>query len=109
MSADETLPDSRLERVLRLTTQLADRVLDAQIMKRPVPEDQARALASAARLLHDHGVESPPLLTQVLHELAQEVGQGEPSRCEEIEAETNPKVAQLKRFLGVFRREKDQP
>ncbi|MCJ2071399.1 hypothetical protein MKK75_21810 [Methylobacterium sp. J-030] len=60
----------RLAEVLRLCTLLADRALDAQITGRAVPADQAAALAKAARLLQDHSVEWPPLLTQVLHELA---------------------------------------
>lgn len=65
-----------LAEVLRLCTVLADRALDAQIMGRPVPVQQAAALAKAARLLQNHGVEWPPLLMQVLHELAGKIGQG---------------------------------
>ncbi|MDE4915255.1 hypothetical protein PQI07_32230 [Methylobacterium sp. 092160098-2] len=53
----------RLSEVLRLCTSLAYRALDAQIMGLPVPADQAVALAKAAQLLEDHGVEWPPLLT----------------------------------------------
>src|ERR1700712_2348180 len=66
----------RLPEALRLCTVLADRALDAQIMGRPVPVEQAAALAKAARLLQDHGVEWPPLLTQALYELASQEGQG---------------------------------
>lgn len=62
-------PD-RLSEVLRLCTVLSDRALDAMITAGAVPEAQAAALAKAARLLLDHGVEWPPLLTHVMHELA---------------------------------------
>ncbi len=58
----------RLAEVLRLCTLLAERVLDAQIMARPVPADQMAALAKAARLLQDLGVEWPSLLAHVMHE-----------------------------------------
>lgn len=68
----------RLSEVLRLCTLLADRVLDAKIMERPVPSEQAVALAKAARLLQDHGVEWPPLVTQALHELAEKARKPEP-------------------------------
>ena len=75
-------PD-RLAEVLRLTTALCDQVLDAQIMVRPVPDEQIRALVNAARLLREHDAEWPPLLTQVLHEigansLATGIGEGDP-------------------------------
>ncbi|MCJ2048384.1 hypothetical protein [Methylobacterium sp. J-070] len=39
-----------------------------------MPAEQAVALAKTARLLQDYGVEWPPLLAQVLHELAGKVG-----------------------------------
>jgi hypothetical protein len=68
----------RLSEVLRLCTVLADRALDAKIMGREMPADQTVALAKAARLLQDHGVEWPPLLTQVLHELAERLGEPDP-------------------------------
>ena len=59
----------RIPEVLRLTSVLAEQVLDAQIMRRPIPDEQIRALANAALLLEDHGVTLPPLLMQVLHEV----------------------------------------
>jgi hypothetical protein len=70
------IQDAHLSEVLRLCTLLADRALDAQIMGQPVPVEQAAALAKAARLLQDQGVEWPPLLTQALHELAGQNGKG---------------------------------
>lgn len=65
-------PIDRLAEVARLSTLLSERVLDAVIMKRRVVPKEAVALAQAARLLQDHGVEWPPLLTQVIHELARQ-------------------------------------
>jgi hypothetical protein len=69
MSDEASSPDG-LSEVLRLCIVLSDRALDALITAGVVPEDQAAALAKAARLLLDHGVEWPPLLTHVMHELA---------------------------------------
>jgi hypothetical protein len=68
----------RLTEVLRLCTVLADRALDAQIMGRQIPPEQVAALTKASRLLQDHGVGWPPLLTQVLHELALEAEASKP-------------------------------
>jgi hypothetical protein len=85
---------------------LADRALDAQIMGRAVPPDQVVALAKAARLLHEHGVDWPPLLTQVLHELAGMDGQ-------DVAGETPPEASRtlpdvdlhgLTRFFAGFRK-----
>jgi hypothetical protein len=73
----------RLAEVQRLCTALADRALDAQITGRTVPADQAVALAKAARLLQDHGVEWPPLLAQVLHELAASLEEPMPASAAE--------------------------
>ena len=68
MTGHRELTD-RIPEVLRLTSVLAEQVLDAQIMRRPVPDEQIRALANAALLLEEHGVTLPPLLMQVLHEV----------------------------------------
>ena len=97
-----TAPTSleRLSEVLRLCTLLADRVLDTKIMKRPVPAEQAVALAKAARLLQDHGVEWSPLLTQVMHELAGSAGEPESDR--EIEPLESVDLQGLTRFFAEF-------
>ncbi|WP_456684895.1 hypothetical protein [Bradyrhizobium sp. P5_C11_2] len=96
---------SRLSEVLRLCTLLADRALDAQIMGRPNPTYQVVALAKAARLLQDHEVEWPPLLTQVLHEL---LGKGsEPEPTPEVEPPQDVDLQGLTRFFAGFRT-KDQ-
>ena len=43
----------------RLATRLADRVLDAQIARRPVPGSHIRTLLEAALLLREYGQELP--------------------------------------------------
>ncbi|MCJ2081213.1 hypothetical protein [Methylobacterium sp. J-090] len=59
-------PTRRLAEVSRLATLLADRVLDAQIMKRPVRDDDIRSLLDAGLLLKKHGKELPSLLGQIM-------------------------------------------
>jgi hypothetical protein len=61
------LEEARLSEVSRLATLLADRVLDAQIMSRPVPDEHIRALLEAALLLKEYGQELPSLLSQIMH------------------------------------------
>lgn len=83
---DGPAPIDRLAEATRLSTLLSERVLDDLIMKREVAPEQAVALAKAARLLQDHGVEWPPLLTQVIHELARQEEQ-------KVAPETSPAKA----------------
>ncbi|UIY45626.1 hypothetical protein [Methylobacterium radiotolerans] len=98
---DASAFSGRLSDVLRLCTLLADRALDARIMGRAVPADQAIALAKAARLLQDHGVDWPPLLTQVLHELAAK--DGEPDVASEADQSPDVDMQGLTRFFAGFR------
>jgi hypothetical protein len=70
----EAASPERMSEVLRLCTALADRAFDTQTMGQTVPADQAIALAKAASLLQDHGVKWPPMLTHVMHELADKNG-----------------------------------
>ena len=102
MSAGVISPE-RLFEVLRLATALADRALDAQIAGRPVPADQASELAKVAGLLQDYGVEWPPLLSQVLHDLAPDDG----AAATEAEPPTglpNADLDGLSRFFAGFRK-----
>ena len=59
--------EAQLSEVSRLATLLADRVLDAQIMSRPVPDEHIRILLEAALLLREYGQELPSLLSQIMH------------------------------------------
>lgn len=109
MTSEPASPE-QLSEVLRLATALADRALDAQIMGRPVPADQTVSLAKAARLLQDNDVDWPPLLMQVLHDLAPSIGQDD--HFDAVPAEGNadgsPVIHGLTRLLSVFRRDKAQ-
>jgi hypothetical protein len=107
MTVEPPSPE-QLSEVLRLCTVLSDRALDAKIMGHEMPADQMIALAKAARLLQDHGVEWPPLLTQVLHEAR--------DRADQQASETQPEAglpegidAQgLTRFFAALWKEKSQ-
>lgn len=88
-----------LSEVLRLCTALAYRALDARIVGQSLPAAQAIALAKTARLLQDYAVEWPPLLAQVLHELASEP-ESEPPVDDDLQG--------LTLFLAGFAK-KDQP
>ena len=66
---ERLVPVERLSEVARLATLLADRVLDAQIMNRPISDLQIRALLDAALVLEEHQMPLPPLLMQILHEV----------------------------------------
>jgi len=58
-----------LSEVSRMATLLASEVLDAQIMSRPIPDDHIRSLLEASLLLKEYGVDLPPLLSQIMHEV----------------------------------------
>jgi hypothetical protein len=72
----ETDPDvdpqvAKMPEVLRLATALAEQMLASQIMGRSISGEQFAALVSAARLLQDNNVPWPPLVQEVVHELAE--------------------------------------
>ncbi|MCJ2052596.1 hypothetical protein [Methylobacterium sp. J-070] len=96
----------QLSKVLRLCTALAYRALDAKIMRQPAPAGQDVSLAKVANLLRDHGVELPPLLAQVLHEVAGEAGEMKPEPTVDP-----PEGVDLQGLTGFFAglRMKDQP
>ena len=62
-----TASPERLSEVARLAGLLADQVLDAQILSRPIPDHHIRTLLSAAFLLEEYGVPLPSLLQQIVH------------------------------------------
>lgn len=59
-------PSRPLAELSRLATLRAEQVLDAQIMKRPVPDDHIRVLLDVGLLLREHGIELPSLLGQIM-------------------------------------------
>lgn len=90
--------DERWNQVLQLTTDLADRVLDAQIAGRTVPTEQATALMRVAHLLHTNGLEWPPMLSMAVRGLAA-VTQG-PSICVELEHHQPQAIEALPSYGG---------
>lgn len=63
----EASPESdRMSEVVHMAGTLADRLLDAQIMRGEMPADHVRALVDAAVLMEERGVPWPPMMMQVL-------------------------------------------
>ncbi|MCJ2121013.1 hypothetical protein [Methylobacterium sp. J-077] len=104
MTAEPASPE-RLFEVLRLCTALSDRALDALITGGVVPAEQTVALAKAARLLQDYGVEWPPLLTHVMHEIAYKDGRSVPAPG--TEPSDGADLDSLTRFFAGFRKNKE--
>lgn len=92
---------ARLSEISRLATLLADRVLDAQIMKRPVSDDDIRSLLDAGLLLKEYKFELPSLLGQIM--LAAEKSEPDVSPKPETDAE---EVGRLAWLLRPFKGEK---
>jgi hypothetical protein len=61
--------DDRLSEVSRLATLLADQVLMAQAMDRPVPKAHMNALVDAAIILDKYEVDLPSPLGQILDQI----------------------------------------
>lgn len=97
-----------MAKVYRLANELAARMRYAQIVERPLPQDQVTALVQAARLLQERGEPWPQLVGEVLKQVADDLAaEAEPQEPEE--PESNRIVAGLNRFLGAFRREPKSP
>ena len=102
----EPMAPERLSEILRLSTDLSDRALDALITDGAVPAGQAIALAKAARLLQDLDVDWPPLMTYVMHEMADKSGRLELEPAAELQGDDG--LTGLSRFFASFRKDKDQ-
>lgn len=63
-------PNAKIAEVQRLATALAARVRYAQLVGRPIYEGQIAALVSAARLMDEENAPWPPMVEEVLSELA---------------------------------------
>lgn len=77
-------PQAKLAEVQRLATALAARVRYAQLVGRPVYDAQITALVSAARLMDAENAPWPPMVEEVLTELARSLD-GAESAPEESE------------------------
>ncbi|MBE7249180.1 MAG: hypothetical protein INR63_29930 [Actinomycetospora chiangmaiensis] len=62
--------NAKVAEVQRLATALAARVRYAQLVGRPVYEEQISALVNAARLMDEQNAPWPPMVEEVLTELA---------------------------------------
>jgi hypothetical protein len=92
--------------VVRMAGMLADRLLDAQIMRKELPDDQVRALVDAALLMEERGVPWPPMMSQVLQTVEAELrgddaalGQTDPAPDE-----AEPSEGGIGTVGGAFRR-----
>jgi hypothetical protein len=92
--ANEAPDAGGMSEVVRMAGMLADRLLDAQIMRKDLPVDQVRALVDAAVLMEERGVPWPPMMAQVLQSVETELrgedpdhGEAEPARDEADPAE----------------------
>lgn len=96
---------AKLGEVARLATLMADRILEAQITERQIPQEQFNALVNAAWLLQDHDVPWPPLVEEVLHEAGKRLNRGEAApETADPEPEDDGALAGLTRFFSGFRR-----
>ncbi|WP_233386545.1 hypothetical protein [Methylobacterium sp. C25] len=107
---------NRMDEVADLTTSLSNAILHAHMMGRGVTDEQVHALAKAARLFHDRGEAWPPILEQVLHELAREPdaeNDADQSVDDPIQVEAPVAEGQrgdekgVKRFLSALKRKRD--
>ena len=85
----------------RLATRLADRVLDAQIARRPVPDSHIRTLLEAALLLREYGQELPSLLSQIMHKVDKS-GADVPAEVQAKADESEDDVGRLAWLFGRF-------
>src|ERR1700709_2799887 len=104
---DASAEPTKMSEVLRLATALADCVLQAQIMQHQIATSQVTALMRTAGFLKEHNVPWPPLLEQVLYELADDMaGRIADMEAAKAAAGDNGPVIGLTRFMAAFRREK---
>ncbi|MCJ2087285.1 hypothetical protein MKK88_15015 [Methylobacterium sp. E-005] len=107
MTVQATSP-KRLSEVRRLTEALIDQVLEAQIVGRPVPQDQSEALIKAAFFLRECNLPWWPMLAQALHGLGRQADDTlpEPPAVDATLDDIDPQG--LTRFLAAFWKEKGQ-
>ena len=72
-------PNAKLAEVQRLATALAARVRYAQLVGRPIYDAQIAALVTAARLMDEENAPWPPMVEEVLTELARSIDSADPA------------------------------
>ncbi|TXN76102.1 hypothetical protein FV228_01710 [Methylobacterium sp. WL18] len=105
----EPAPPNRLAEVRRLTEALIDHVLEAQVLGRPVPQEQSEALIKAAFFLRECNLPWWPMLAQALHGLGRGTDEGVLEAHAEDGALEDIDQQGLTRFLAELWRQKGQP
>lgn len=101
MSTAAASPE-RLSEVRRLTEALVDRLLEAQIAGRPVPQEQSEALMKAALYLRECNLPWWPTLTQALHELSRETDEAASDEAVMAETFKDTDLEGLSQFFAGF-------
>jgi hypothetical protein len=70
---------SQLDEVARLATALAEQTIASQIVGRTIPAEQLTALVNAAQCLTDNHIPWPPLVQEVVHEIAERMESARPA------------------------------
>ena len=90
----------------RFTEALIDRVLEAQILGRPVPAEQSTALIKAAFFLRDQNLPWWPMLARALHGLGRDTDEAASEESAKAEALQDADLEGLSRFFARFRKAK---
>jgi hypothetical protein len=69
---------TKMSEVLRLANELAEQMLGSQIMGRSIPTSHLTALVTAARYLTDNNITWPPLVQEVVREMAERLESARP-------------------------------
>jgi hypothetical protein len=75
---DADAEPTKMSEVLRLANALAEQMLGSQIMGRSIPTSHLTALVIAARYLTDNNITWPPLVQEVVHEMAERMESARP-------------------------------
>ncbi|WP_419828644.1 hypothetical protein [Methylobacterium sp.] len=79
-----------MDEILRLSTALAEQMLEAQVMGQPIPTQKFTALVGAARFLKDNNMAWPPLVEEVVHEIGKRMAAAKSALLDE-DAEGSPR------------------
>lgn len=90
---DPPYKTERLAEIARMADLLADRILNAQIMGRPVKESDILALLEASLLLSERGQETPQLVIQVVRRLDEAKTAGVDDTPDEAERQDTERLA----------------
>ncbi|GJE14624.1 hypothetical protein [Methylobacterium longum] len=83
---------------------VVDQVLEAQIIGRPVPQEQSEALVKAALFLRECNLPWWPMLTQALHGLGRDTDEVASEEATKAEALKDTDLEGLSRFFAGFQK-----